>query len=90
MVEIGFTLGFAIYGILWFLTLFMVLPFGVQAQGQERVKGTAESAPINPHIGRKMFITTILAGVFYAGVYALLTTTILRDVVPLADKIFKS
>ena len=29
MIKIGFIFGMAIYGIIWFLTLFMVLPWGV-------------------------------------------------------------
>ena len=47
--------GLAIYGIVWFLTLFIVLPFGVVAQNEadnDAVPGSAESAPTNPMIRR--------------------------------------
>ena len=76
MVDIGFLLGLAIYGLVWFLTLFMVLPFGVVAQNEadEIVPGSSPSAPTKPHIGRKLLITTLVAGIFYGGIYWLLTS----------------
>ncbi len=75
MVEISFAFGVAIYFITWFLTLFMILPFGVrtQAEAGEVESGTAPSAPVNHYIWRKFFFTTILAGLFYAGIYWFLT-----------------
>ena len=79
MIEINFILGAAIYFIIWFLTLFLVLPFGVVAQNETDsiVKGTAESAPATAHIGRKLLINTILAAVIFAAIYALLTSNLL-------------
>ncbi|MDB2536660.1 DUF1467 family protein, partial [Alphaproteobacteria bacterium] len=46
MIKIGFIFGLAIYGIIWFLTLFMVLPWGVvsQAEHGEVQPGSSESA----------------------------------------------
>jgi predicted secreted protein len=75
MIEIGFVFGFAIYGIVWFLTLFMVLPFGVVSQSEagEVVPGSEGGAPSQPRIGRKLLITTLISGVLYAGIYYLLT-----------------
>lgn len=43
----------------WWLVLFIVLPFGVRTEGAE--KGHASSAPQNPHLLRKFIITTVLA-----------------------------
>ena len=34
MIDIGFTFGIAIYGMIWFVTLFTVLPFGVVTQDE--------------------------------------------------------
>lgn len=81
MIEIGFVFGFAIYGIVWFLTLFMVLPFGVVSQSEagEVVPGSEGGAPSQPRIGRKLFITTLISGVLYAGIYYLLTSGALAN-----------
>ncbi len=81
MIEIGFLLGFAIYAIVWFLVLFMVLPFGVVTQSEvgQVVAGSAESAPVITHIGRKMVIATLLAVIFYALIYWLLTRGVLAE-----------
>ena len=81
MIEIGFIFGFAIYGIVWFLTLFMVLPFGVVSQSEagEVVPGSEGGAPSQPRIGRKLLITTLISGVSYAGIYYLLTSGALAN-----------
>ena len=72
MIEIGFLFGCAIYGIIWFLTLFMVLPFGVVSQHEDgRVVPGSKGAPARPMIYRKLAVTTLLSGVFYALVYLL-------------------
>jgi predicted secreted protein len=49
-----------IFAIVWWLILFMVLPFG--AAPSDRVEpGMATSAPAKPRIGLKLAITTVLA-----------------------------
>lgn len=56
----------AIYFLLWFLCLFVVLPFGIKTTdeaGIERVPGQADSAPGNFRIGRVVLRTSILAAV---------------------------
>jgi predicted secreted protein len=83
MIEISLIFGLAIYGIVWFLTLFIVLPFGVVAQNEadnDAVPGSAESAPTNPMIGRKLLITTALASLLYGLVYWLLTSGIMATI----------
>lgn len=56
----------------WWLVLFMLLPVGVRTHeesGEDRPEGTAESAPVNAHIGRKMLGATagaaVIWGIFY-------------------------
>lgn len=82
MIEIGFIFGSAIYGIIWFLTLFMVLPWGVvsQAEHGEVQPGSSESAPARPLIWKKLAITTVLSAVFYLIVYWLLTSGALSNI----------
>ena len=60
----------AIYVIVWFVCLFIVLPFGVrnQVDAGEIVRGSEPGAPVMPRLWRRVFFTTLLA----AGVTALL------------------
>jgi predicted secreted protein len=56
--------GSAVFLILWFLVLFMVLPWGVRVP-DEPEPGHATSAPANPRLGLKVVITTAIAGVLW-------------------------
>ena len=60
--------GFAIYFVLWWLTLFLTLPFGVRSQHEDGVgaPGTDPGAPIATQMGRKLIWTTIISGVIFA------------------------
>ena len=46
--------------VVWWLVLFMVLPFGA-APPEEVEPGMATSAPAKPRIGLKLAITTVIA-----------------------------
>jgi len=59
-----FTTGM-IFVIVWWLVLFVVLPFGAQPLDSVQ-PGTAPSAPARPRIGLKMAITTAIAIVLTA------------------------
>ena len=65
---------FAIYYIVWWLTLFTVLPFGNRAQHEagEVVHGTEASAPVAPSIQRKFIITTLISLVAFSVLMLLL------------------
>jgi predicted secreted protein len=52
----------AVYIVVWWLLLLMVLPWGVRPPDRPE-PGHADSAPEKPHIGRKFLITTGLAAV---------------------------
>ncbi|MFD0987263.1 DUF1467 family protein [Methyloligella solikamskensis] len=68
----NFAFGFAIYFVIWWITLFAILPFGVRPQGETEegtVPGSAESAPSKPHFIPKLIATTLIAGLIYLGVY---------------------
>ena len=82
MIEIGFLFGSAIYGIIWFLTLFMVLPFGVVSQHEDGpvVPGSEAGAPARPMIYRKLAMTTLLSAFLYGLVYLLLTSGIMAQI----------
>jgi predicted secreted protein len=59
--------GFAIYFVVWWITLFLTLPFGVRSQheGGGGSLGTDPGAPIASRMGRKLIWTTVLSAVFY-------------------------
>lgn len=54
-----FTAGIT-FVIVWWLVLFMVLPFGA-APPDEVEPGTVPSAPAKPRLGLKFLITTLIA-----------------------------
>lgn len=58
----------AIYLVVWWICLFVVLPIGVRTQADEgeSILGTAESAPVRPMLVRKALATTVLAAVVVA------------------------
>ena len=62
----------AIYFLIWWVTLFAVLPFGVRSQheGEDYAQGTDPGAPIIAGIGRKLIWTTVVATVIF-GIVAL-------------------
>ena len=59
---------FAIYFVLWWVTLFVTLPFGVRSQHEDGVgaPGTDPGAPIATGMGRKLIWTTVLSAVIFA------------------------
>jgi predicted secreted protein len=69
------TTAIAIYFILWWLTLFVVLPWGVRSQHEsgEISPGTEPGAPILPRIAVKLLWTTIVSAVMFALLYVVYT-----------------
>jgi predicted secreted protein len=61
----------AIYFVIWWLCLFLVLPFGIRSQHEtgEISPGTEAGAPHRPHLFRRAAATTLLAAIIFAGVY---------------------
>lgn len=67
----GFS-GALVYVIIWFLVLYLVLPFGVRTPEEAGVAlepGQASSAPVRPRLGVKFLVTTVIAtalwGIYY-------------------------
>jgi predicted secreted protein len=58
----------AIYFVLWWLTLFVVLPFGIRSQGEagEHVPGTDPGAPVTSRIAWRLLWNTVLSGGLFA------------------------
>jgi predicted secreted protein len=66
------TTALAAFFLVWWVTLFAVLPWGVRSQheGGEMAPGTDPGAPSNFRLGRKLLWTTVVALVVYAAGYA--------------------
>lgn len=65
------TTAVAVFFLIWWVVLFAVLPWGVRSQheGGDIAPGTDPGAPVLPHLGRKLVVTTLVAGVVFAACY---------------------
>ena len=63
----------AIFFIIWWVTLFAVLPIGVRSQAEAGhvEPGTEAGAPVAPRIGFKLLLTTAIAIAVFAVFYFL-------------------
>ena len=62
----------AIYFIIWWLVLFLVLPFGIRNAhdtGEAVEEGNEPGAPVRPRLLQKALITTLLATVVFVIFY---------------------
>ncbi len=78
-------LAFGIFFVIWWITLFAVMPFGIKTQQEEQsiVPGTAESAPANPRLLKTALITTAISCVLFAiAHWAYVSPDITLDSVP--------
>jgi predicted secreted protein len=68
--------GIVLYAIIWFMTLFVILPIRLQSQDEAgaRVEGTHGSAPANPQLRKRFLITSGVAFVIWATVAAIILT----------------
>ena len=60
--------GFAIYFVMWWIVLFLTLPFGVRSQHEdgEGSPGTDPGAPVASQMGRKLIWTTVISAILFA------------------------
>ena len=61
----------AIFFVIWWLCLFVVLPFGIKSQHEtgDIVPGSGAGAPHRPQLIWRAFATTLLAAVIFSCVY---------------------
>jgi predicted secreted protein len=61
----------ATFFLIWWITLFAVLPWGVRSQheGGEMAPGTDPGAPIRFRLGWKLLWTTLVASMIFAAFY---------------------
>lgn len=75
--------GIVLFAVIWFMVFFVVLPIRFQSQEEagEVVPGTPPSAPADARIGRKAFITTLVAVLLWA----VIAGVILSGVITIRD-----
>ncbi|MGH6859608.1 MAG: DUF1467 family protein [Phyllobacterium sp.] len=63
----------AVYFILWWLTLFTMLPIGLRTQADEDdvTLGTTPSAPHKPRMARVFLLTTIVSAIIFTAFYVI-------------------
>ena len=66
--AVSIATAFAIYFVVWWLVLFLTLPFGVRSQHEdgEGAPGTDPGAPVLARMGGKLIWTTIISAVMFA------------------------
>ena len=86
------TSALVLYAVIWFMTLFVMLPIGLRTQGDEGkiVRGTHAGSPANLNLKRKLVQVTIIsagiwavsAGVIVSGIWSVYDIDPLRNVRP--------
>lgn len=81
---IGLSSAIAIFFVIWWLSLFLVLPFGIRSQVEsgEIEPGTEPGAPSVSNIGRRLIYTTVLAVVFFAIFVGVMNSGLTLDMFP--------
>lgn len=69
----------ALYAIIWFMTMFIVLPFRARTQGEagEVVPGTPSSAPSDVQMWRKVKLVTAIATVAFVVIAGIIMSEII-------------
>lgn len=61
----------AVFAIIWWLVLFLVLPWGarLRIEAEDVAKGQDAGAPRRPRMGLKLAVTTVAAGALWGVFY---------------------
>ncbi len=77
----GITGSIIVYVLIWWIIFFSVLPVGIQSNKEkfkEKIEGIDPGAPINPKIGKKFLITTLITSIIFIVIYYLVETNLLN------------
>lgn len=69
------SLSVALYFVIWWTTLFAILPIGLRTQAEDGdvVPGTSPSAPARPRLLRLFLMNTVVAAVVFGIVWVIVT-----------------
>lgn len=75
----GWATGTAVYLVIWWLVIFMVLPWGARSVIDEEdvKKGHSPGAPKKPGMLLKIAITTVISGALWGIVYAVIESGVI-------------
>ncbi|MEE8351102.1 MAG: DUF1467 family protein [Rhodospirillales bacterium] len=74
----GFWTGMAVYFIIWWLVIFMVLPWGVRRiDPDDLIEGEDPGAPAKPRMVLKLAATTGISGIVFALVYLIIQSDVI-------------
>ncbi len=77
----GITGSIIVYVLIWWIIFFSVLPVGIQSNNEkfkEKIDGIDPGAPINPKIGKKFLITTLITSIIFIVIYYLVEFNLLN------------
>ena len=77
----GVTGSIIVYVLIWWIIFFSVLPVGIQSNKEkfiEKIEGADPGAPINPKIGKKFLITTLITSIIFIVIYYLVEFNLLN------------
>ena len=77
----GVTGSIIVYVLIWWIIFFSVLPVGIQSNKEkfkEKLEGIDPGAPINPKIGKKFLITTLITSIIFIVIYYLVKFNLLN------------
>jgi len=78
---VGITGSIIVYVLIWWIIFFSVLPVGIQSNKEkfkEKIEGIDPGAPINPKIGKKFLITTLITSIIFIVIYYLVELNLLN------------
>ncbi|MCV6823732.1 MULTISPECIES: DUF1467 family protein [Halocynthiibacter] len=70
------TSALVLYAVVWFMTLFVVLPIRLKSQDEagDVTPGTPKSAPANPQLKKRALIVTLVAAVIWGILFTIIVT----------------
>ena len=77
----GVTGSIIVYVLIWWIIFFSMLPVGIQSNKEkfkEKIEGIDPGAPINPKIGKKFLITTLITSIIFIVIYYLVEFNLLN------------
>ena len=77
----GITGSIIVYVLILWIIFFSVLPVGIQSNKEkfkEKIEGVDPGAPINPKIGKKFLITTLITSIIFIVIYYLVEFNLLN------------
>ena len=77
------TSALVLFAVIWFMTLFIVLPLRLKTQGDvgKVARGTPSSAPVDPQLKKRALIVTVVTVVLWS----ILMAVILSGVIEVED-----